>query len=158
MDVDDRVGPAPLEQARDPSPMPEPDDVNSIIERARRTKGARASLFAALFVLAAPPLATALGVAISRDAGASGLGSPGPVSHAVSIHDFAFDPAELTVALGDTVVFTNKDVFVHSVTDDHRAWDSAGIPKNRPWKLVVTGPVSYHCSFHPSMQGTIVVR
>src|SRR4029453_17549554 len=57
---------------------------------------------------------------------------------------------------GRPVGFTNDDAFVHSVTDDHREWDSAGLPKNRPWKLVVKGPVSYHCSFHPSICGELV--
>jgi plastocyanin len=129
--------------------------MNRILERARRASGAHAPIFSSLVALAVPFVAAAQGAAPS--AGAAGPGAPGPVSHAVSIHDFAFDPTEVTVALGDTVVFTNEDAFVHSVTDDHRAWDSAGIPKSRPWKLVVTGPVSYHCSFHPSMRGELVL-
>lgn len=154
--------------------------MNSIFARACRPVGARASFFGCLVALTVPlaggaqaqqagassptanaapaasPPAPSLTAPYSLHAAASGR-SGEPVSHAVSIHDFAFDPAEITVAEGDTVVFTNQDAFVHSVTDDHRAWDSAGIPKNRPWKLVVTGPVSYHCSFHPSMRGELVI-
>jgi plastocyanin len=152
--------------------------VNSIFARACRTIGPRASVFGCLAALAlpfavaaqqagaspapagatprTPTRAPSLTAPYSLQAAGPGA-SAAPASHAVSIHDFAFDPAEITVAAGDTVIFTNQDAFVHSVTDDHRAWDSAGIPKNRPWKLVVTGPVSYHCSFHPSMRGTLVV-
>jgi plastocyanin len=77
------------------------------------------------------------------------------VSHAVEIHDFAFRPNEIVAAVGDTIVFTNQDAFLHSVADDKRAWNSAGIPHGRTWRLVVTGPVSFHCAFHPSMKGSL---
>jgi plastocyanin len=153
------------------------DDVNDLLDRARRATGARASVLGCLVALALPSTAAAQqpgDPSSSRPSPAAAPAAPqpgvptplqsaasaateGPASHEVRIHDFAFDPAEITVAVGDTVVFTNDDAFVHSVTDDHREWDSAGLPKNRPWKLVVKGPVSYHCSFHPSMRGEVAV-
>lgn len=77
------------------------------------------------------------------------------MSHAVEIRDFAFRPNELMAAVGDTVVFTNQDAFVHSVADDKRTWDSAGIPHGRSWRLIVVGPASFHCAFHPSMKGSL---
>jgi plastocyanin len=77
------------------------------------------------------------------------------VSHAIEIRNFAFQPDEVVAAVGDTIVFTNQDAFLHSVTDDKRAWDSAGILHGRTWRLIVTGPVSFHCSFHPSMKGSL---
>lgn len=132
--------------------------MNSTPQRARPRSGARAPFPG---ILALPIAVLAAAYSRSEPPEALVLSAPASyahASHAVQIHDFAFDPAEIAAAVGDTVVFTNGDAFVHSVTDDRRAWDSAGIRSKRSWSLVVTGPLSYHCSFHPSMRGSILVH
>ena len=114
---------------------------------ARRNNGVRAFFF---LLLASRPVALILAPAPAA------AQEPRPaVSHAVELRDFAFRPDEVVAAVGDTVVFTNQDAFVHSVVDDKRAWDSSGIPHGKSWRLIVTGPVSYHCAFHPSMKGSL---
>ena len=57
-----------------------------------------------------------------------------PVTHHVEIQGFVFEPRELTVAAGDTVVWTNHDFVRHTVTDDGGRWDSAGIDPDASWR------------------------
>jgi plastocyanin len=85
---------------------------------------------------------------------------PAPRAHTVTIRNFAFDPAELTIARGDTVVWSNTDFVPHSSTARNSAWDSKEIGANATWRDVppAAGRYDYYCVLHPTMKGTIVVR
>jgi plastocyanin len=73
---------------------------------------------------------------------------------------FGFVPADVTVAAGDTVVWSNSDIVPHSATARDASWDSKAIAVNESWKFVARGAGrhDYYCVFHPTMKGTIVVR
>jgi len=73
---------------------------------------------------------------------------------------FAFEPAELMIARGDTVVWSNTDFVPHSATARDSAWDSKDIAANATWRDVPgkAGRYEYYCVLHPTMKGTIVVR
>jgi plastocyanin len=77
---------------------------------------------------------------------------------AVSIADFAFDPAELEVATGTEVMWTNDDQAPHTVTADDGAFDSGTLEPGETFSVAVegNGPVTYACMIHPEMTGTIV--
>ena len=78
----------------------------------------------------------------------------------VTISNFTFSPASLTVKVGDSVTWTNQDSMGHSVTADDSSFDT-GVFSNGESKTVTfskAGTYSYHCSIHPSMHGTIVVQ
>jgi plastocyanin len=83
-----------------------------------------------------------------------------PVTHGVSIEGMQYSPSELSVHSGDWIVFSNKDLFPHTVTADGKSFDSNGIAANASWKFQAAGPgvYSYHCIFHPTMKGKITVR
>ena len=85
---------------------------------------------------------------------------PAPRAHTVTIKNFAFDPPELTIARGDTVVWSNTDFVPHSSTARNSTWDSKEIGANATWRYVpgTTGRYDYYCVFHPTMKGTIVVH
>ena len=72
----------------------------------------------------------------------------------------AYGPAEVTVAPGDTIVWTNRDIVPHTVTGAARQFDSGGLSPGAEWSLVArdSGPIAYTCTFHPMMKGTIVVK
>jgi plastocyanin len=91
---------------------------------------------------------------------ATGCGRPAARSHTVEIRGFAFLPATLEVAAGDTVLWINRDVVPHTATRDGRGWDSESINAEQAWRLIASSPGSqpYSCTFHPSMRGTLVVR
>lgn len=77
----------------------------------------------------------------------------------VTIRRFKFDPAELTIAPGTSIVWTNLDSAPHTATDRAGSWDTKALKKNA--EGVVTfdeeGVFDYYCRFHPNMKGRIVV-
>ena len=79
--------------------------------------------------------------------------------HTVVIDGLKFDPATLTVARGDTVVWVNKDPFPHTVTSQG-AFDSHDIPADKSWKYVArkAGDYDYICTLHPNMHGKLTVK
>lgn len=80
--------------------------------------------------------------------------------HGIDIRDFAFDPPSLAAAVGDTVVWTNRDIVPHTVTIAGDGGDSGAIEEGQSWEFTVTksGHLAYGCGFHPSMAGEIDVR
>lgn len=90
----------------------------------------------------------------------AGCGLPVPRSHTVEIRGFAYLPATLQVAVGDTVVWINRDAVPHTATRDGRRWDSGSIEAEQAWRLIAALPGSqpYYCAFHPVMRGELVVR
>jgi plastocyanin len=82
---------------------------------------------------------------------------PGAVVH---IRDDTFVPASLTVAVGEKVTFVNDDDDAHTATADDGSWDSEGLNQRQTWVRAFTkaGKVAYHCTVHPMMHGTLVVR
>lgn len=79
-----------------------------------------------------------------------------PRSHMIEIRAMQFQPSELIVNKGDTVIFLNKDMLVHDVTEEkEKAWSSSPLEPNMSFHKVITESAAYFCSFHPSMKGTI---
>jgi plastocyanin len=94
----------------------------------------------------------------------SELASAGPTAHAsraesVDVRNFAFHPQTLTVGVGTKVDFTNSSKVAHTAT---RGGDF-NTGKIKPGKTIGVrfeqkGSFAYHCSIHPFMHGTVVVR
>ena len=86
---------------------------------------------------------------------------PAPTSHTVEIRGMEFHPAELTVAVGDTVVWINRDLVPHTATGAGKTkWDTGQLAQGDSGRYVarVAGTVSYVCTFHPTMRGKLLVR
>ena len=83
-----------------------------------------------------------------------------PQTHTVVIHNFAFQPPELTVNIGDTIVWKNTDIVSHTVTAKDGSFDSDEIKPGKSWKFVAkkAGTFSYSCSPHPNMHGTLSMK
>jgi len=78
----------------------------------------------------------------------------------VSIADFAFSPASITVKKGTTVTWTNNDSTAHTVTgDDNTAIDSGTLNKGDTYTFTfnTAGTFAYHCAFHSSMTASVTV-
>jgi plastocyanin len=99
---------------------------------------------------------------------AYGLGDP-PASPPATAHSktvealptIAFNPATVTVAVGDTVTFAFKNV-AHNVFFDRTAGAPTDITDgtaNANVARVFTAPGQfvYNCHIHPGMRGTVVV-
>ena len=104
--------------------------------------------------------------------GGGGAGGGGGVSASVTIQDFSFSPASVTLQVGGTVTWTNSGPSSHTVTSDAGSFEggtlsppSGSDPYGQPsgggtyrMSFPSPGSYSYHCSIHPGMQGTITVR
>jgi plastocyanin len=91
---------------------------------------------------------------------AATAGPAAPVSgNAVSIDNFAFAPATLTVPAGSTVTWTNKDEEPHTVVANDGSFHSPGMGSQATFSYTFTKPgtFEYVCSIHPYMHATVVV-
>jgi LPXTG-motif cell wall-anchored protein len=81
-------------------------------------------------------------------------------SGAVTIADFQFTPAQITVNQGDTVTWTNSGPSAHSATATGGSFDTGIFPagQSRSHTFNEAGTFSYICTPHPQMHGTIVVQ
>ncbi len=77
----------------------------------------------------------------------------------VTIVDFAFQAAEISVAVGTTVNWTNADSAAHSVVATDRSFESERLAADQSFTFTFDAPgtFTYNCGLHPSMAGTVVV-
>ena len=80
----------------------------------------------------------------------------------VKIDNFTFGPAALTVPVGTTVTWTNKDDIPHTVvsTDDSKTLKSKVLDTDEKFSFTFSkaGTYPYFCSIHPKMTGKVIVR
>jgi LPXTG-motif cell wall-anchored protein len=81
-------------------------------------------------------------------------------SGGVTIQNFAFAPKTVTVSQGDTVSWTNRDGTAHSATADDGSFDTGLLDKgsSATHTFSQAGTFQYHCTPHPFMTATVVVR
>jgi len=84
---------------------------------------------------------------------------PQPQTHTIVIEGMRFEPADLTVHPGDTVVWMNKDLFAHTATAEG-GFDSRQIDPGGSWRLTLQTPgdLPYICTLHPTMKAIVRVR
>jgi plastocyanin len=82
----------------------------------------------------------------------------------VTIKNLKYEPAEISVKTGETVVWTNKDDNDHTVTGDNGGPDDAfksdnlGSGDKFNYTFAKKGKYKYHCKYHPRMKGTVTVQ
>jgi len=74
---------------------------------------------------------------------------------------YQFDPANVTIKLGDKVTWVNKTNVEHSVTPDaafKKRLKGKDIEASKAYSIIIkAGPVRYHCRFHPGMRAMIAL-
>ncbi len=92
--------------------------------------------------------------------GATQASLPAGRRGAVTIKNYSFIPAKLTVRAGTKVVFHNRDATAHTATADAGGFDTGTIAPGAAKRVVFSKPgtYTYHCSFHAFMTGTVTVR
>jgi plastocyanin len=77
----------------------------------------------------------------------------------VSIVSRAYQPAELMVEAGQTVIWTNRGFGPHTVTAAGGEFDSGRLNAGESFKVTFTTPgaFAYACTIHPSMHGKVSV-
>jgi plastocyanin len=91
----------------------------------------------------------------------AGGGAPAPAGGdgAVDIKGFAFNPADVSVAVGTKVTWTNDDSTKHRVKANDGSFDSKDMANGDTFEFTFdkAGTFDYICAIHPSMKGTITV-
>jgi len=77
----------------------------------------------------------------------------------ITISNFAFVSADVSVPAGTTVVFVNEDEAVHNVLSDDGQLQSPDLERGGTYEVTLgqPGTIAYICNIHQFMQGTITV-
>jgi plastocyanin len=77
----------------------------------------------------------------------------------VTIDNFTFAPAELTIKVGTTVTWKNHDDIPHTIVSAGKFRSKAlDTDDSYSFTFTTTGAYAYFCSLHPHMTGTIKVE
>ena len=80
----------------------------------------------------------------------------------VKIDNFSFGPSTLTVSVGTTVTWTNRDDIPHTVvsSDDPKVLKSKVLDTDEEFsfKFEKAGTYPYFCSIHPKMTAKVIVK
>ena len=106
----------------------------------------------------------ALGLGVAglgvRSAGVAASALPRPATMEVAIDNFAFGPTDLTVAVGTTVTWTNRDDIPHTVVSTEKVFKSKVLDTDEKFSFTFSTPGTYpyFCSIHAKMTGKVVVQ
>lgn len=80
-------------------------------------------------------------------------------THTVRITNFTFEPATLTIAVGDSVTWINEDTAPHTATADSGAFDTGNLGRGASATLTFNGAADYpyFCAVHPRMRANLTV-
>jgi plastocyanin len=106
---------------------------------------AAAVLIAIVLLLAGSPSVTA---------------SDQPPAAEVKIDNFSFGPQTVTVPVGATVTWTNKDDIPHTVVSTDGLFNSKvrDTDEKFSYTFAKSGTYPYYCTIHPKMTGKVVVQ
>lgn len=80
-----------------------------------------------------------------------------PAIHIVEIKQMEFIPAAITVKKGDSIIWINKDLVAHDVTEQKtKKWSSSLLQPGQSWKMTILESAEYYCSIHVVMKGKII--
>lgn len=85
---------------------------------------------------------------------------PSAANAEVRIDNFSFGPQTVTVPVGATVTWTNRDDIPHTVVSTDGVFKSKVRDTEEQFSYTFTkaGTYPYYCSVHPKMTGTVVVK
>ena len=72
----------------------------------------------------------------------------------------SYSPSSANVKVGQQIFWRNADTISHTATQNGGGFDTGGIGPggtSGPFTVSTAGSINYHCSFHPSMVGTLTV-
>ncbi|MEA2513900.1 MAG: hypothetical protein QOJ59_3387 [Thermomicrobiales bacterium] len=122
--------------------------------------GVNGSGYAGVAVLEAAGDRTTVTTYLTADLAAQPEAAVAGKSVTVEIAGFAFAPATIEIATGDTVTWTNKDTVPHTVSfADMTIADSGVLDPGETFRHTfdTSGTYTYQCNPHPNMTGTVVV-
>jgi len=115
--------------------------------------------FSGLMLLALLGLILTLGTSFATLA--ADMAPTADAAHEVVILSYKFGPDVLTVPVGTTVTWTNKDEVPHTVSSsDKRFTSSPALDTGDYYSYTFTTPgtYAYFCTLHPFMVGKVIVE
>lgn len=76
----------------------------------------------------------------------------------ITIQNFSFNPAELSIKKGSTVTWTNQDTMPHKISGSSFQSDALNKGQSFSFTFDTAGTFDYVCSIHPYMKGKIIVQ
>ena len=116
----------------------------------------------AALVLLVPILAViaAMGTRAVKGASTTTTAATSTGVPSVTIKNFAFRPAKLTVAKGTKLEVTNADGAAHTFSARNNSFSSPVLDpgKRATITLAKSGTFAFYCKIHANMAGTVVVK
>jgi plastocyanin len=81
-----------------------------------------------------------------------------PMNVEVTINNLTFDPANVSITVGDTVVWKNVDKVEHQIKIAEAESTILTEGKTFSHTFNTSGTFNYTCTIHPSMKGTVIVK
>lgn len=99
------------------------------------------------------------GIAAGRGASMARAQAKPAATAEVTIDNFSFGPVAVTVSVGTTVTWTNRDDIPHTVVSTEKVFKSKVLDTDEKFSYAFTkaGEYQYFCSIHPKMTGKVVV-
>jgi plastocyanin len=110
------------------------------------------------------PLVAVLAISFVFGSGATANGASADKQAAseavVTIDNFTFTPADITVQAGTTVRWTNRDDIPHSVVSDDKVFKSKALDTDEQFSYTFNKPGTYRyfCGLHPKMTAKVVAQ
>lgn len=142
--------------------MPTPASVIGLLLVTAALSGCSGTSTATKYGAGPLPSVTATTTTTSGRYSSAPTGSPARPAAAgstLSIKDFSFTPAALTVKSGTKVTVTNNDSATHTWTATDKTFDSGDLATGKSFTFTFTKPGTYSfvCSIHAAMHGTVTV-
>jgi plastocyanin len=85
---------------------------------------------------------------------------PSAAAAEVNIDNFSFEPQTITVPVGATVTWTNKDDIPHTSVSTEGVFKSKVLDTDERFSYTFAKPGTYpyYCTIHPKMTGKVVVQ
>ena len=85
---------------------------------------------------------------------------PSAANAEVTIDNFVFGPQTITVPVGATVTWTNRDDIPHTSVSTEGVFKSKVLDTDEKFSYTFTkaGTYSYYCTIHPKMTGQVIVQ
>jgi plastocyanin len=78
--------------------------------------------------------------------------------HIVTINNFHFSPASITIKAGETVVWKNQETVSHTVAVDGAESDEMFQGDTWSHTFSTPGTYDYQCGIHANMKGSVIVE
>jgi len=121
-----------------------------------RSQAAAGTLIMALSVM----LLTGCTKAGTSPYGATSAPPAASQPNTVVMSNIAFGPDSIIVSVGTSITWQNNDGVNHTATSDTGLWDTGIISPGASKSLTfnTAGSFPYHCTVHPMMTATVIVR